>query len=208
MSLRQKGKGKRSNLEVSDEELNGVSSKIFKNGNHTNGHHSILIKFSEVLENQQKQLSAIWKAEKVIDESLKNIEIIRQPYQCCSLKNVIQNSDEVLNELIKELNDVELNDKNNDLYKFKQSSKDLKHLHHSPYISGLRNMLLNDTRPWLEQVTGIQLNHQEVDLFCANYRYYLDSFIIPLLSITDFAYFHLHQNKNMQACRKYIYKST
>ena len=166
MSLRQKGKGKRSALNgVNDE----VPQKVYKNGHHTNGHSSIHFKFSDVLQNQKKQLSEMWKTGKVTDETLKDIELIREPYQCCSLKNVIENSKDIMSELVRELNDVELNDKNNDLYKFKQSGKDLKHLHHSPLISGLRSMLVNDVRPWLEEVTGIELN-EDIDMFCANYR--------------------------------------
>ena len=167
MSLRQKGKGKRSAVNG----VNGeVPQKLYKNGHHTNGHSSIHFKFSEVLQNQKKQLSEMWKTGKVTDETLKDIELIREPYQCCSLKNVIQNSKDLMSELVRELNDVELNDKNNDLYKFKQSGKDLKHLHHSPLISGLRSMLVNDVRPWLEEVTGIELN-EDIDMFCANYRF-------------------------------------
>ena len=180
MFQRQKGKGKRSNLEeVSNGTTNGIPSKKLKNGDAktSNGYHSMNYTFSEVLNNQKKQLSSIWnKNEKNIitdsDEALKDIELIREPFQCCSIKNVIHNSHDVITELIKELNDVELNDKNNDLYRFKQSSMDLKHLtQNNPHISGLRNMLSHEVRPWLEEVTGIKLN-EEIDLFCANYRYY------------------------------------
>ena len=42
---------------------------------------------------------------------------------------------------------------------------DLKHLaHNNPHISGLRNMLSHEVRPWLEEVTGIKLI-EEIDLF-------------------------------------------
>ena len=54
---------------------------------------------------------------------------------------------------------------NNDLYKFKQSTKDLKHAN-SSHISALKNFLQSDVRHWLQNVTGIELN-QEIDLFCA-----------------------------------------
>ena len=62
-----------------------------------------------------------------------------------------------------------MNFKNNDLYKFKQSTKDLKHAN-SSHISALKNFLQSDVRQWLQNVTGIELN-QEIDLFCAKYRY-------------------------------------
>ena len=179
MFQRQKGKGKRSNLEASNGTTNGVQSKKLKNGGDaktSNGYHFINYVFSEILHNQKKQLSSIWKNEEnITDEALKDIELIREPFQCCSIKNVIQNSHDVITELIKELNDVELNDKNNDLYRFKQSSMDLKHLTQNPHISGLRNMLVDEVRPWLEEVTGIKLN-EEIDLFCANYRYIYNKF--------------------------------
>ena len=99
MFQRQKGKGKRSNLEeTSNGTSNGVQSKKLKNGDNaktSNGYHnSTNYIFSEVLHNQKKQLSSIWKNEKNItaDEALKDIELIREPFQCCSIKNVIQRS--------------------------------------------------------------------------------------------------------------------
>ena len=86
------------------------------------------------------------------------------------MKNIVENSDTgIFEELIKELEDVELSDKNNDFYKFKQSTKDLKHAN-SSHISALKNFLQSDVRQWLHNVTGIELN-QEIDLFCAKYRY-------------------------------------
>ena len=65
-----------------------------------------------------------------------------------------------------------MNFKNNDLYKFKQSTKDLKHAN-SSHISALKNFLQSDVRQWLQNVTGIELN-QEIDLFCAKYRYVIN----------------------------------
>ena len=196
MSLRQKGKGKRSAVNG----VNGeVPQKLYKNGHHTNGHSSVHFKFSEVLQNQKKQLSEMWKTGKVTDETLKDIELIREPYQCCSLKNVIQNSKDMMSELVRELNDVELNDKNNDLYKFKQSGKDLKHLHHSPLISGLRSMLVNDVRPWLEEVTGIELN-EDIDMFCANYRYVKIRRLLPNERLVKKGLFCLHRYTDHLLC--------
>ena len=76
-----------------------------------------------------------------------------------------------------------MNFKNNDLYKFKQSTKDLKHAN-SSHISALKNFLQSDVRQWLQNVTGIELN-QEIDLFCAKYRYviYLKSMYISRFRI-------------------------
>ena len=81
---------------------------------------------------------------------------------------MIENKD-IFEELIKDLHDIEMSDKNNDLYKFKQSSKDLKHCNNSNYISALKVFLQTKVRKWLENVTGIELN-EEIDLFCAKYR--------------------------------------
>lgn len=172
MSLKQKGKGKRSSAchepDTYNAGQNGVMKKlkITSNGCHND---AIKYKFSQGLKDIEAKMASIWSNpdEDIIDSS--DVELIRDPFQCCSLKNVVENSDDLFDHLLAELKDVEMCEKNNDLYKFKQSSKDLKHvLHQSPYISGLKEFLETDVRHWLQNITGIQLN-KEIDLFCANY---------------------------------------
>lgn len=166
MSLRQKGKGKRSNLETNGKHDSDHDDKRFKNG-HQNGNH-ITYQFSEILRNQQEEFSQAWKSGKS-SAPLTDIELIVEPFQCGVLQNVVENSSELFNDLLKELQDVETSDKNNDLYKFKQSTRDLKYSQ-SPHISALKNLLETDVRNWLQETTGISLN-KEIDLFCAQYRY-------------------------------------
>lgn len=164
MSSRQKGKGKRSVQNGGDSE-----EKRFKNG-HQNGNHnssSVHFKLSEKLCSQQEKFSEAWEnsqnGEKFVD-----IDFFTEPFQCGVLHNVVENCAESFAELLKELQDVEMTDKNNDLYKFKQSAQDLKYSH-SPHISALKEFLENDVRLWLENTTGITLD-KEIDLFCAKYR--------------------------------------
>jgi len=178
MSSRNKGTGKRSSQ---NQTSNGHEEKRLKNGHDQNGHSqntssSVQFKFSQILKNQEENLSSTWKksggSQKAssAEKKFTDFEFISEPFQCGVLKNIVENNDTgIFEELIKELEDVELSDKNNDLYKFKQSTKDLKHAN-SSHISALKNFLQSDVRQWLQNVTGIELN-QEIDLFCAKYRY-------------------------------------
>lgn len=166
MSLRQKGKGKRSNLETNGHHDTNHDEKRLKNG-HQNG-KDFTYEFSETLKLQREQFKQCWTSG---DSSvtLTDIEFISEPFQCGVLQNVVANSSALFNDLLVELQDVETSDKNNDLYKFKQSSRDLKYSQ-SPHISALKNLLETEVRQWLEDVTGIPLN-KDIDLFCAQYRY-------------------------------------
>ena len=156
-----KGKGKRS---TTNGDANGHHQKRVKNG-------SINFAFAANLQDQQENLAQIWKnPESEEAKELKDIKVIRDPFQVCVIDNVIANHGETFGELIEELKDVEMCDKNNDLYKFKQSVQDLKHLENSPYVSGLKDFLQTKVKSWLEKVTGIELD-TEIDLFCAKYSY-------------------------------------
>ena len=155
-----KGKGKRS----TNGDSNGTQKRVKNSEN-------IQYEFSPLLQNQQSELAQVWKEPKNAKngEKFQDINLIRDPFQVCVIDNVIANHTDTFKELIEELKDVEMCDKNNDLYKFKQSVKDLKHLEDSPHVTGLKNFLQTKVKSWLENVTGIQLN-DEMDLFCAKYR--------------------------------------
>ena len=87
MSSRQKGTGKRS-IQTS----NGHEDKKFKNGVQ-NGHFqkpTVEFKFSEILQNQENNLSSSWKTGE-ISEKLTDIEFITEPFQCGVLQNVVEN---------------------------------------------------------------------------------------------------------------------
>ena len=152
-----KGKGKRS----TNGDSNGTQKRV-KTG------ENIQYDFSLILQAQQTKLAQVWKDSQKCQD-FQNINLIRDPFQVCVIDDVIANKNETFKELIEELKDVEMCDKNNDLYKFKQSVKDLKHLEDSPHVTGLKNFLQTKVKSWLENVTGIQLN-DEIDLFCARYR--------------------------------------
>ena len=153
-----KGKGKRS----TNGDSNGGQKRVKNSGN-------IQYEFSPILQNQQSEIAQVWKESSKECPNVQDINLIRDPFQVCVIDNVIANHSETFKELIEELKDVEMCDKNNDLYKFKQSVKDLKHLEDSPHVAGLKNFLQTKVKSWLENVTGIQLN-DEIDLFCAKYR--------------------------------------
>ena len=156
-----KGKGKRSTAITNGDSNGHHHHKRVKNG-------SIQFEFSDNLQNQQDKLAQALKSPN--DQNFQDIHLIRDPFQVCVIDNVISNAGETFNDLIQELKDVEMCDKNNDLYKFKQSVQDLKHLENSPFVSGLKEFLQTKVKTWLEHVTGIQLD-EEIDLFCAKYSY-------------------------------------
>lgn len=95
------------------------------------------------------------------------LKLIKKPFTCCYAPNFLKNAD-VLEGVANELQAYEYNLKNNDLYKFSQTS-DLKNAT-TPYIAGLRNFLYGDVRKWLIDVTGIPLN-DTVDMGSSKYSY-------------------------------------
>uniref|UniRef100_V9KLK0 Prolyl 3-hydroxylase OGFOD1 n=1 Tax=Callorhinchus milii TaxID=7868 RepID=V9KLK0_CALMI len=89
------------------------------------------------------------------------------PFPHCVIPNFIQ-SQPFLDGLHNELLQQRFQEKSNDLYKFQQSG-DLKESkeHH---IVGLRNVLFEDFRRWLTDITEVKLENT-VDLSCAMYEY-------------------------------------
>ncbi|KAM4722019.1 prolyl 3-hydroxylase OGFOD1 [Rhinophrynus dorsalis] len=73
-----------------------------------------------------------------------------------------------LEELKEELLNLNFHPKSNDLYKFQQS-EDLKS-RKEPHISALRQLLFEDFRQWLSEITNVELE-KTVDLSCAQYDY-------------------------------------
>ena len=120
MSSRNKGTGKRSSQ---NQTSNGHEEKRLKNGHDQNGHSqntssSVQFKFSQILKNQEENLSSTWKksggSQKAssAEKKFTDFEFISEPFQCGVLKNIVENNDTgIFEELIKELEDVELSDK-------------------------------------------------------------------------------------------------
>ncbi|KAL4236381.1 Prolyl 3-hydroxylase ogfod1 [Mactra antiquata] len=95
-----------------------------------------------------------------------SVQFFSKPYKHCVLNNFLQNADDVT-ALREELNELEFSEKNNDLYKFHQSTEDLK-TSRSESIRAFRLMLCTTFKEWLKQVTDIPLN-ETIDAFCAQY---------------------------------------
>nr|KAG5690020.1 hypothetical protein BaRGS_013370 [Batillaria attramentaria] len=94
-------------------------------------------------------------------------EVCAAPFRHVRLPNFISDR-EFVADLITELQSLDMQDKNNDLYKFKQSIE-LKHVN-SPCIKSLRQVFQEQLLPWLRDVTESPLN-DKVDLFCSQYDY-------------------------------------
>ncbi len=155
-----KGKGKRSSATLSPNGHNG-SPKHVKTDCDS---YSLS---SKVLEKTESIKQAWGVQDKEIDDG--SILLVNEPFTCCSIKDILSSKKSV-EALVTECADLEFVEKNNDLYKFKQSSSDLQSSV-APGIVGLRNFLLGEVRPWLEGVTGIKLDEDRVAMFCARYDY-------------------------------------
>ncbi|XP_059212372.1 prolyl 3-hydroxylase OGFOD1 [Centropristis striata] len=96
-----------------------------------------------------------------------DLELDCVPFPHCVIKNFLS-SEVFLENLQKELQELNFNLKSNDLYKFKQSD-DLKK-RTEPHIAGLRSALFGPFRSWLGEVLGVPLE-PTVDISCARYGY-------------------------------------
>ncbi|KAI1890001.1 hypothetical protein AGOR_G00168710 [Albula goreensis] len=96
-----------------------------------------------------------------------DVEVDCQPFPHCVLSNFIQNQT-FLENLERELLDLNFHEKSNDLYKFKQSD-DLKKRKEA-HIAGLRSVLFEQFRSWLAEVLQVELE-ATVDISCAKYEY-------------------------------------
>ncbi|CAH3036274.1 unnamed protein product [Porites lobata] len=90
------------------------------------------------------------------------------PFKCCLIPNFISD-EEFLEALGKELIELKFFQKSNDLYKFHQSD-DLKKSS-KPNITSLRNILYNEFRMWLQDITGFTDLTDQVDMSCSKYEH-------------------------------------
>lgn len=96
-----------------------------------------------------------------------DLELDCNPFSHCIIRNFVA-EEAFIDNLQKELLELNFNDKSNDLYQFKQSD-DLKK-RNEPHIQGIRTMLFQQFRPWLEAILGAELE-STVDISCAKYEY-------------------------------------
>ena len=101
-------------------------------------------------------------------ELIENIKVITNPFKCVVVENFITNQ-EFLTELKLECEYLKFNQKNNDLYKFKQSPALTNNSGNQ--IHKLRMKLLEQMRPWIQELLHLELESENLDLFCAMYRH-------------------------------------
>ena len=168
MSKRMKGTGKRSMSNV-----NGNAGDSAKRVKDEDGNRNLYnFKMSDVLLQQhlKKELKTSWESDEATDFELnkKTVTLIKDPFNCLIVKNLIGNDSLLIEALIDDLQNQTFVPKNNDLYKFVQSCE-LNGTKNSA-IQGIRRCLLGQVKPWLEEVTGISLM-DSIDMFCAKYNY-------------------------------------
>lgn len=163
---------------------NGRGKGVGKRSNHQNGHddpikkskfengHSAEDSFSlnPLLEALKGQMMSTWKSKdpKANFESDSPVELSLEPFTYCAIKNFVKSDKSLLDDLTQELNDLQMTEKNNDLYKFHQSG-DLK-AEKQEMIQKFIHFLQTQVKEFLKDVTQIELN-DEIDLFCAKYNY-------------------------------------
>lgn len=114
-------------------------------------------------------LKESWECNESVDVELKDnlITLTKYPFNCISVKNLLSDNSSI-EYLVNELKSQRFVPKNNDLYKFVQSCE--LNGEENSALQGLRLFLLNQIRPWLQEVTGISLMNS-IDMFCAKYNY-------------------------------------
>ncbi|KAM3877385.1 prolyl 3-hydroxylase OGFOD1 [Diretmus argenteus] len=96
-----------------------------------------------------------------------DLELDCHPFPHCVIQNFIS-SESFIENLQRELLDLNFHEKSNDLYKFKQSDDLGKRT--EPHISGFRAALFGRFRSWIGEVLGVELE-PTVDISCARYQY-------------------------------------
>ncbi|KAM6979800.1 prolyl 3-hydroxylase OGFOD1 [Aplochiton taeniatus] len=98
--------------------------------------------------------------------SIGDLELDCHPFPHFIIRNFI-NNETFLENLQRELLNLNFHEKSNDLYKFKQSD-DLK-TRKEPHITRLRTALFGPFRSWLGEVLGLELE-STIDISCAKYQ--------------------------------------
>ncbi|OQR67131.1 2-oxoglutarate and iron-dependent oxygenase domain-containing protein 1-like [Tropilaelaps mercedesae] len=96
-----------------------------------------------------------------------DVEVVTVPFKVVTVDKFLQDAT-FIEELADELFDLELNAKNNDLYKFHQSGDMFSC--DTPAILGITKAFRDTLRPWLKKVTGIELN-DEISMSYSKYAY-------------------------------------
>ena len=103
-----------------------------------------------------------------VDSIKDRFRVLDQPFKCVFIDNLIEDH-RFVDSLEKEIRlHVRFNEKNNDLYRFKQS-RDFKHLQHLPHCQAMTDCLLEQLMPVLRKVTGFQLYEDCIDVTASKY---------------------------------------
>jgi len=120
---------------------------------------------SHLSEAAEKHAEIFTSGEDITDS---HVKVKNFPFPSCQLLEVVDNK--FLPELQEELLQLELYEKDNDLYKFHQS-EELNTIQSPqfPYLQEFRNFLVNKLRPVICKMTGIELD-ERLALFHARYQ--------------------------------------
>uniref|UniRef100_A0A2K6GAM2 2-oxoglutarate and iron dependent oxygenase domain containing 1 n=1 Tax=Propithecus coquereli TaxID=379532 RepID=A0A2K6GAM2_PROCO len=131
------------------------------------GKKEMMAEFSAAVteETLKKQVAEAWRRRTPFSHEA--IVMDMDPFLHCQIPSFIQSQD-FLEELQKELLNLNFHEKYNDLYKFQQSD-DLKK-RKEPHISALRKILFEDFRTWLSHISEIDLE-STIDMSCAKYEF-------------------------------------
>lgn len=164
-----KGQGKRSKPREQNGSAHNHGGKKAKSENGSSNYEMELhldphLTQDKVIEDLRKSWNNDEDAEVEISDK---ILLLQKPFTTCQVRDFVHSAD-AIEGLIEELAKLDFTEKNNDLYKFKQSN-DLKSVN-SPAIKNFKDLLAHEVKPWLHKVTGIDF-YETIDLFCARYDY-------------------------------------
>ncbi|KAL7630368.1 UNVERIFIED_CONTAM: hypothetical protein RMT77_019476 [Armadillidium vulgare] len=98
----------------------------------------------------------------------KDLRVLNDPFNCAFIPNILQDLN-LLHEVSSELEDISLQIKNNDLFKFKCSTNDLKVIT-KPSVQKLCKYIEGPLKKWVEKLSGLSLNGK-VSISCSKYDY-------------------------------------
>lgn len=143
-----------------------------------NGHVSTNKKLKQInpelndnLKESIDEISDLYKANKQIKKQFKSgsVELITSPFKCCLFNDFLKDQ-KFLDNLREEIESkVEFFNKDNDLYKFKQS-EDLKFLDFE-YCEKITKWLRTDVLKYVKEITGINLYDNRIDITASKYEF-------------------------------------
>lgn len=133
-----------------DENLPQINSNIIKHFDKIKNSYSI--NKDDIIKNEEEEL----------------FEMISAPFKVAQFRNFVQDlTNEFLSQLKSEIVQLDYAEKNNDLYRFRQS-KDLKN-YDSGAIDQFCKFLSQDVLPFMKRFTGIELN-ETIDITASVYE--------------------------------------